>query len=85
MVDGRQASMKSLPDAGHQAQRHELASALVHVLRQLLLQVRLAILKRVGHLRAEQHGQPRQIKPAHEQRHEGEAAVNLAGVHHAET
>jgi hypothetical protein len=76
--DRRQAALEALPDARHQPERDEFASALVHVFGEFVLQIRAAVLERIGDLRAEQQDRPRKIKPDHEHRHEAEAAVNLA-------
>ena len=77
-VAGGSPCWKRCADEGHQPERDEFASALVHIFDQLVLQIRFAVLKGIGDLRAEQQDQPRKIKPGHEHRHEAEAAVNFA-------
>jgi hypothetical protein len=69
-----------LANAGHQAQGYKFTPALVHILRQPFLQVGFAILKRMPPA-PEQHNHPDHVKSHHQQRHERQAAVNLARVY----
>ena len=75
---GRQRILKTLAETRHQTQRDKFPAALVHVVRQFVLQIGGAVLEGIRDLRAEQQNQPRQIKSGHEHRQQAEAAVNLA-------
>ena len=75
--------MKALGQAGHDAQGHKFTAALVYIFGQTVLEVGGAVLKGVGDLCAEQHNHPQDIKPAHDQNHQRQAAIIFAGIERA--